>query len=368
MLQALVALLPALAAAGTGDFPITWAGDKYELEELPETLAANARETAKTWAPWAEEVGYRMDFSADGRVLLMTFDDSRGRRKSEKNMELIEEVLKRVDALLPLPPSRTVEASTPKPDDGSYEWGRVERETQTAVLIEADEEEHHEAAVDFAAGLNSYLGTWAAAAKPMTGFVLEQPLAAEWQPKAGIKEDWEGKPVNEMVNRLSQLMTLRRFGRQPYWLSMGIAWHVEMEQLDGVYCFPYRHGFVSSSEHDKWDKALRNEYKHREGPVAMSELTALQRGTFDPWAAKKSWAAVTLLARHYPEALPEICEDLYELWDEQGRETHADGTWTRIDGFEPSDADQLAVFEKHVPGFATELQRFFTEGKDYEKP
>ena len=30
---------------------------------------------AATWAPWCAEVGYRMDFNSDGRVLLLTFDD-----------------------------------------------------------------------------------------------------------------------------------------------------------------------------------------------------------------------------------------------------------------------------------------------------
>ena len=36
-----------------------------------------------------------------------------------------------------------------------------------------------------------------------------------------------------------------------------------MEQMDGVFCFPYFSGFMSASNHDNWDKALRNKLKKR---------------------------------------------------------------------------------------------------------
>ena len=373
MLQlALPALLTALAgfpAPAPAEFPMTWAGEKMKLDELPGTLPESAQAAARTWAPWAEEVGYRMDFSADARVLLLTFDDNKGRKKSEKNMRLIEGVLEQLDTMLPLPASRSAEASATRADDGTFEWGSVARESQTAVLLELDDLDHHVSAVDFVMQQSEYLGAWGASAKGLTGFVLEQPLVAAWQPKAGIKVDWEGNPTNEMVNRLAQIMTLRRFGRQPYWLSVGIAWYVEMEQLDAVFCFPYRNSeFVSASEHTKWDKVLRNTLKRRKEPLEMSELTRLARGTFHAEASKMSWGAVAFLVRHHPGALPEICEELYRNWDEQGRVTNADGTWNRIDGYEPSEADQLAIFERQVPNFKLELMRFYVEGTKYKLP
>ena len=371
LLSVLLTAIALLPASAPDEFPMTWAGEKIKLSDLPGALPESAQAAARTWAPWAEEVGYRMDLSADARVLLLTFDDNKGRKKSEKNMKLIEEVLEQLDSMLPLPASRPVEGTPTEASagDGAFEWGAVARESQTAVLLEIDDLDHHVSAIDFLMQQNDQLGAWGPAAKGLTGFVLEQPLVAAWQPNAGVKVDWEGDPTNEMVNRLAQLMTLRRFGRQPYWLSVGIAWYVEMEQLDAVFCFPYRNAeFVSASEHNKWDKALRNSLKSRKEPLAMSELTRLARGTFHAEASKMSWGAVAFLVRHHPGALPEICEELYRNWDEQGRVTNADGTWNRIPFFEPSDADQLAIFERHVPNFKLELMRFYIEGTKYKLP
>ena len=233
------------------------------------------------------------------------------------------------------------------------------------MLLEIDDPEHHDAAVDVVAEGDRYLGPWARAAKQMTGFVLERPLVGAWQPKAGIKEDWEGNSTNEMINRLAQLLTLRRFGRQPYWLAMGIAWYVEMDQTDGIYCFPYRSGFVSASEHGKWDKLIENRYRRRKDPLPMREITLLKRGKWDSHGAQNAWGTVSFLVRHHPESLPEILEEMYQTWDHESREESGDGTWERVDGYEPDEETQLAIFEKHVPGFLEELSKCFAEGKRY---
>jgi hypothetical protein len=351
---------------------LTWRATKLETGALPADMPAPAQDAIRYWEAWADEHEYRMDLSADGRLLLLTLGDSRGTKRAKENMTRIERVMKRMDEILPLPASRAVEAAPQAPpagaDDGKFEYGRVARESVTAVLMEIDAPEHLVTAVDRIVAENEYLRAWGMAAGELTGFVLEQPLVAAWQPKAGIKEDWEGDSANEMVNRLAQLMTLRRFGRLPYWLNMGIAWQVEMEELEGVFCFPYRSGFVSSSEHHQWDRMLRNTFKGREGALRMSDITELKRGMFDMEAAQIGWGTVTFLVEHHPGALAEINDELYRLWDEKGRMTNPDGSWTRIVGFEPSDEDQLAVFEKHVPGFLTELQAAFLKGKSYKKP
>lgn len=358
---------PTAPTVSGGEVPIGWAGENLSLDALPEALPESAAKVAHAWAPWAEEVGYRMDFTEDARVMLLTFDNQRARKQSTKNLKLIEETIDLIDTMLPIPASRPVEAGAPK-EEGTYEWGKIELESQTAVLIEIDEDDHYPSAVEFVAQQSEYLAAWQRSAKSMNGFVIEQPLTAAWQPKAGIKEDWEGNPTNEMVNRLAQVMTLRRFGRVPYWLSMGIAWYVEMEQMDGVFCFPYYSGFMSASNHDNWDKALRNKLKKREEPISISELTALRRGTFQWDAAHMSWGTVAFLVRHHPGALAEICDELHRNWDEQGRETQSDGTWSRIPDYEPSEADQLAIFEQHVPDFKAQLLRFFIEGSRYKAP
>ena len=240
------------------------------------------------------------------------------------------------------------------------------RESQTAVLLQIDEVAHQDAAIDVIVEDEAYLGPWASAAKKMTGFVLEKPLVGAWQPNAGLKEDWEGNSTNEMVNRLAQVLTLRRFGRQPYWLAMGIAWYTEMEQTKGIYCFPYRSGFVSASEHTKWDKLIENRYRKRKDPIPMREVTLLKRGEWDSHGAQNAWGTVSFLVRYHPEALPEILDELYAAWDAESREDNGDGTWDRIPHYEPDDATQLAIFEKHVPGFLEELSRCFASGKKYK--
>jgi len=356
-----------LSAALVASGELTWRGAKLDPDQLPEEMPAGAQDAVRFWRPWTADHDYRMDLSQDGRALLLTLDDSKGRKRAKKNLALVEDVLERMDAILAVQ-APMAEASSGTAEAGAPGDGRPSPEVAAAVLVEMDALADHTAAVDFLVESHDYLNAWGAVARGLTGFVLERPLVAAWQPKAGLKEDWEGESTNEMVNRLAQLMTLRRVGRLPYWLSMGIAWHVEMEELDGVFCFPYRSGFVSSSEHGQWDRALRNEFKSRKEPLAMAELTKLQRGTFDLEAAQMAWGVVTFVTRYHPGALAAISADLQQTWDEKSRKTNADGTWTRITDFEPSDGDQLDAFERQVPGFLTELQAFFVKGKSYKAP
>ena len=50
---------------------------------------------------------------------------------------------------------------------------------------------------------------------------------------------------NELANRLTRLLTHRRYGAMPYWLDMGLAWFVEQEVQGDLYSFPGRDDFVS---------------------------------------------------------------------------------------------------------------------------
>ena len=55
-------------------------------------------------------------------------------------------------------------------------------------------------------------------------------------------EEWS--PDHEIVNRVAQLLFLRRFSQQSFWLQQGIAWCAEWGYDSSLYCFPYRHEFI----------------------------------------------------------------------------------------------------------------------------
>lgn len=363
-----VSLAP--SAPASGDDQVVYLGrKKHPVAELPDDLPQSARDAVELWAPWAKDNEYRLDLSENGLTLLVSIDGNKAKRNAAKNMKLIEEILEYSEEIMPLPPTRaaqTQEADQDDEDDDSYEWGHIERETQTAVLLELDDLIHYSAAINHMVKANKYLGRWASNVGNDTGFVAEDPLTGAWLPSTGVTEDYEGEAVNEMVNRLGQMLMLRRFGQQPYWIRMGIAWHIEMKVTGGVYCFPYRSGFVSASSHSSWDKLLENRVDKRDTPLTMDEVAGLERGRWDSAAAEMAWGTVTFLVRFHPEALPKILDEFYTAWDEGGRDEQDDGTWERIAGYEPPKELQLEIIEKHVPNFLPELLEFFAKGKRYK--
>jgi len=360
----LLALPP--ASPSTGDeLLVNWGRKKIPAAALTDDVPPRAAAAISTWIEWAEATGYRMDLAADGRALLLSIDSNKGRKNAKKNLKLIDEIVAMMEEILPLPPTRVAGPEQDEEDD-TFEWGHVERETQIPVLLELDDLIHYSAAINHLTTKNRYLGGWATTAARMTGFVIESPLTGAWMPKTGIKEDYEGNPTNEMVNRLAQMLTLGRFGQQPYWMRMGIAWHVEMKAMKGIYCFPYRSGFVRASSHTNWEKLIENRLGRRKEPMVIEEVAGLERGRWDTELAEMAWGTATFLIQFHPDALPEILDEFYTMWDLQGRIEDDDGTWERIPEFEPSLSDQLAVIEKHVPDFLPELTKFFAKGKHYK--
>ena len=163
---------------------------------------------------------------------------------------------------------------------------------------------------------------------------------------------------------------LQRYGRLPFWLETGLAWHFEYEVQQSIYCYPYRDGFVSITEHGGWDAVLKREFRRRKRePLRLEEFADWERGRFDDARAARSWGLVRFLATHHPEAVPAVLADLAALVREGGRVVHADGSWERIPGYEPPLEAQLAVFEERVCGdFLDQLSAYFAKGKGYRKP
>lgn len=383
------ALLGALAShAIAGGAPVRWKGKEFTSESLPADLPASARQAVIAWSSWAEKGGYRCDFDAQGRLMLVT--NAKSSRQAEQ-VKLVAKAVTWVDRVLPAPDRKSVVAppknepapkkppsAAPIPEDpesappavapptparetkgkttgATKPWGTgsIEPDTETAVLVIVDGEEDYGGLVDHLAASHAYLRPWAESARKQTGFTLEQPLVGAFVVGAAVQEEWD--EGHEILNRAVQLLTLRRFGQQPNWIVQGIAWSAEMAHDGTVYCFPYRDEFVFTVEHGGWPDDLRAMFKDRaQKPIEIGEVAGWQRGTWDGTAAKCSWGLVEHLLKA-PGKLSAAMEELRQVRDADNRRPSGPGTWERIPNWEVPADRQLAVLERSFGANVLEL-------------
>jgi hypothetical protein len=329
-----------------------------------------------------------MRVDKDARVLLIS---SAPASIAEKREQLIASTTTLFDQLLPAPsaraaapdpsPARPRRPSPPSelPDDpeeprvplvdaelkGShfeYEMGSrsVPMDSQTIVLFVLANEAHYRLVLDQLARRQPYLSGWARKARELTGFVLEMPLSGAFLESAPGMEEWS--PEHELVNRLAQLLLIRRFRQQPFWFQQGFAWFVELSLFDSIYCFPFRTGFVSVSEHTGWDSDLKNAYASK--TLEMTDFATWQREKFDPKAAKVAWGVVDYLAHAKTAKLPALLEDLRTFREKNDRRSTGPGTWESIPGYEiPPDA-MREILERHAgKTFLKDASAAFAGGK-----
>jgi hypothetical protein len=364
---------------------VRWKGGTHALDD--DALPAAARAAAEAWAGFAREHGYAMDLDGDGRLLLVS---DGGASATERRIELVQRTIALFDRELPPPPPRTAaaepaaggpggpggpggksggkRAERADPDDVIPEdpegpppgwkppevlepvettaWGAgtVPPDTQTIVLLVLRDEADYHAALDVLAGLREYLADWAARARADLGFVLEDPLSGGFVLNASGQEEWN--PDNELVNRVAQLCLLRRFSQQPNWIVQGWAWHVEMELLGGVYCFPHRSEFVWAVEHTGWDKEVARRLK--DAPPDFDALARWPRGTYDALLSRLAWALVDWSLAEHPGALSRVLEELRGYRDLNNRRKTSDTTWERARDFEVPAATQRKTFQDGI--------------------
>lgn len=372
-------LLAALAAlAGAEEkVPITWLQKKFTPEALPKELGEGPRQAIAAWQAWAAKLGYRFDLDAAARVMLVTpRDNSRG----EARMKVIARTVAWFDALLPAPARAAGEtvATTPgearepqgipedpeSPPPGapptrespretkpvviqSWGTGSIEPDTQTAVMLVLDDQRDYQSVLDFLARSKPFLEGWVEKAREHTGFVMEDPLCGAYLENADGQEEWN--PDHELCDRVAQMMLLRRFGQQPYWLVQGFAWEAEMAYDGSIWCYPYRTEFVFTAEHSAWPSDLRAMFKDRaQKPLQMVELATLQRGRYDGTAARFAWGLVHYLALSSPAKLPAMLEDMRVFRDGHNQRKTGESTWVRIDGYEIPLDRQLEFLRKHA--------------------
>ncbi|MEX1025550.1 MAG: hypothetical protein WD226_10795 [Planctomycetota bacterium] len=351
---------------------LTLEGESTTVGELPASIGEWPRKAVQTWAPFAEQRGLGMHLADGGRVLLL----QRQKLKPKRNLTLVAETAELVDRWFPAPeraPSLVPEAPPVEevPEGEYYEWSYESDssplESETAVLIQVVDQGEYEAVLAFTAREYDYLQAWAPEARQLTGFILERPLVACWQERPDGMEEWDIE--NELVHRLSQLLVLRRFSQLPYWLTMGLAWAVEDEVRGGIYCFPYRSGFVFATEHGDWWTRLRNETKRLREPFTLDLVASWKRGTYQPREALFAYGTARFLTRHFePQAVAAAFEELRLLKAANGRVDHGDGTWSLVVGWEVPAVDQARIFEGLRPDFVSLLEASFKKGKSYKLP
>ena len=377
---------------------VRWGKKDYTAEDLPAELGPGPAAAMGAWGEWVLAHEYRMYLDPQGRVLLVS---PKKNGKLKRQLQLVASTSERFDELFPPPPRapQSPVAGAPAPssprDDGdeipedpggppgwgtgetgstpqthSFEWGAGTWpvDTETCVLFVAHDEEDYGDILDHLGELQEYLSPWLSTAKRYTGFVLESPLVAAYIQNAAGMEEWD--PENEVVNRVTQLLFVRRFSQQPFWLVLGVAWQLELELRKGIYSFPYRDEFVWATEHTGWSSVLRDRFKDRKDtPLRIDELSSWRRGAYDEPSAKLSFGLVDFLVRFYPEKLSGFAEALRLFRDQDNRVELGGGSWARKPDYVlPDEALERLLKEHFGDHVLTDASEFFRKGKSFRLP
>jgi hypothetical protein len=376
LIAAVVTLAALAAPVPARDVVLTWKGKTYKADAPPADLSPAQKDALKQLLPWAEKNKYRMDFDAQGRLLLVT---PKERSRLQDSLSVVAKAETWFDRVLPSPPRvkapvtagatkpapsdpapipEDPEAPPPKPvgsgGDGSgavpfTAWGSgsIEPDTLTAALVVTRNEEDYGTLVDALAADHKYLEDWVAEAHKHTGFTLEEPLCGAYAENAAGQEEWNGD--HELMNRAVQLLTLRRFGQQPNWIVQGIAWECEIQSDGLVYCFPFRKEFVFTAEHGAWPGEVKLLLKNRGGAAPdVTELNSWRRGTWDGTKAKLAWGVVHHLIGQGSGRLSAALEDLRAERAARNRRETGPTSWERIPGYELPPDVQLEALQAHL--------------------
>lgn len=376
------------------DVAVTWKEKKLQLAKLPADLPAPARAVIETWAPWAAENDYRLDLDAQGRILLVSSERSTG---PAARLRAIAKTETWFDELFPAPKAAPAEApkapaapagipedpeapppgapatggTTPKPASTSWttSWGAGAggMDRTTAVFFVIRDERDQAALLDHLAAEHAYLAAWTATAKKQTGFVLEEPLCGGYVEKARGQQEWD--PEHELVNRVGQLLLLRRFGQEPFWLQQAVGWEAELAFDGSLFCFPYRDEFVFATEHTGWPVELKNAFKDRaDTPLTMAELAAWQRGRYDSARAHAAWGLLHHLVSTKPAELTPTLVELARFRTEHDKRSTGPNSWEKIPGYEIPAPDQERIFGARFGADVLEqASKAFRKGLDVSK-
>jgi len=352
-LLAVSAALPPAALAG--EPTVKWKGHDYVLSKLPAELPKEVAEAVQPLGTWAQSKGYLIEVTPEADCILLT----RRSGSVETNFARIRETFAAFEGLVAPRTDAPETGTATKPARGKLEdfdlpkVGHQDAEMprrphQIPVLLEAKNPADFKSALQALVKTCDWLAGWVASTgENAYGVVLPHPLMGAWLVNAPANEEWN--PENELVNRLAQLILLDRAGEQPYWLLSGVAWEIELTVRKGIYCFPYRDGFVGVEEHAGWSPQLKNLFTSREtNPPTIAEIASLKRGAYIDTQAAFAWGTAHWLMRSKTANLSAILTDLDQVRRKQGITVAADGTWKTIEDWDWPNAVLDEILRKQL--------------------
>jgi hypothetical protein len=358
-IRSLLALAPwLLAIALPARADLQWKGKAVDPKAPPADLPPAVLQAAAPWQAWSRQRGYHLWVSDAGDCILLAEKRFSG---VAEYLDLCRATIGFVDGFLPprAPDAGGVEPSRPQtggsledfelPPPGAQGPSEVPRRPhQVPLLFAARNPAHYKEGLGLLAEGNLWLSAWAdEIGKHAYGLTLPQPLVGAWLIEAPENEEWD--PRNELVHRLAQLLLMDRAGNLPYWMTVGTAWNAELAVRGGIYCFPYRTGFVGIGEHGGWAAALRARFGERDaGEVDAASLCALQRGLYVDKYAATAWGGMRYLLAEHRAALPALFADLDLAWRQGALEVAADGSWRSLPQWEWPLATQADLLTRHL--------------------
>jgi len=335
---------PAASAADTHE--VYYKGTKLQVADLPEGMAPGVTTAIDSCAVWSKNSGYALTLDPSGRVLLVC---RRTGEKLNKELELVESVLGRVDAWVPEPVAFPKEWQT---QGNTQTWGWLGEPRAEAIPIvyilsgESQQEALLESLADTAPALESMVE----GASKLSGFTLPVPLVTAYLESAAILKEYS--PPNELVHRLTHMLLIQRAGRIPQWLLSGLAWEAEWSLGIGIWCFPWRDEFVFNVEHVAWQRLARDHAmaEGRTENLAVETLFALGRKRFVREDAILAFGCGAFLAREHPKVIRKF---MAELSLDRARGTYHDlggGSWKLDPSYETSVDRQLEILQELVGG------------------
>ncbi len=334
------------------------AGKSHALDQLPADLPPAMRSAIERWRPFCDSLEYHLHAGADARLLLVTSSQN---KRGAARIEKLQKTIAWFDKRLPAVAQRIAEADKPAsapPEDKdkplapgesrSWSWSSEDLvpDADCAVLFVLPDEAQYQLLLEELARQDQTLEAWTRSARKETGFVVPRPLCAAFLERAAEMAEWD--PEHELVNRCAQLLLVRRFGLQPFWVQQGIGWCAEWAYDGSLYCFPFRREFVYATEHGAWPHELKQRFAKSGGRFDFSAFTGWTRGR---WDGERARLAFGVLAALLQEPTPRLALALDELrvWrDKDNRRKTGEHSWERDPAYEIEARTQAECLKKHL--------------------